>query len=295
MKKKDETKGGGLFRKIKARLSNSEKEKMKTVSLEDDASVSENQRMMEEYSSIKQNPDHITGWDFDRAFDFLENYPGSSYVAKIKEDMYSTNSETLKGLSYSSAVKILQQMPDHPGAPSILNGMRKVEKDYIRELKSDTIAFILEAIPDHPLKVELATALATKNLTNAYDFIQSNIDHPCTRIVIQAMFERDANIATLLLHESMDHPQVDAIFEGMYSISEAAVAKLMPDAIIFILEVASDHPYADQLLEALVEKNYIKAFDFVISNPDHQLAGQLAELIGKRKPELTALLEKNAG
>ena len=110
MKKKDETKGGGLFRKIKARLSNSEKEKMKTVPLEEDSSVSENLRMMEEYSSIKQNPDHITGWDFDRAFDFLENYPDSSYVAKIKEDMYSTNSETLKGLSYPSAVKILQMI-----------------------------------------------------------------------------------------------------------------------------------------------------------------------------------------
>lgn len=295
MKNKDAKKGGGLFRKIKSKLSNGEKKRMKTVPLEADASASENLRMMEEYSSIKQNPDHITGWDFDRAFDFLEKYPASSYASKVKEEMYSTNSETLKGLSYPSAIKVLQDMPDHPGASSILNGMRKVEKDYIRELKSDTIAYMLEAIPDHPLKVELATALAKKNLTNAYDFIQNNIDHPCTRIVIQAMFDRDANIATLLLHESMDHPQVDAIFEGIYSISEEAVAKLMPDAIIFILEVALDHPYADQLLEALVEKNYIKAFDFVISNPEHQLAGQLSELIGKRKPELIALLEKNAG
>lgn len=293
MKKKEAKKGGGLFRKLKSKLSNGDKLKMQTVPLEDESDASENLREMEEYSAIRQNPEKLTGWDFERAFDFIDNHPTSSYVAKIKEDMYATNSDSLKGLSYPSAVRILQMMPDHPGVPSILNGMRKVEVEYIRELKSDTIAYMLETIPDHPLKNELATALAKKNLTNAYDFVERNVDHPCTRIVIQAMFERDANIATLLLHESMDHPQVDAIFQGIYSIGEAAVARLMPDAIIFIIEVASDHDYAYQMLEALVEKNYIKAFDFVMSNPDHQLAGQLSELIGKRKPELVKLLEKN--
>jgi hypothetical protein len=292
MKNTDAKKGGGLFRKLKTRLSNGENRDAQTVPLGDSATASQEQLIMEEYSSIKQNPDKLTGWDFDRAFDFLEKYPDSDYVEKLKEEMYGTNSESLKGLTYSSAVKILQSMPEHRGVPSILNGMRKVESDYIRELKSDIIAYMLEVIPDHPLMNELAKALAEKNLTNAYDFVERNIDHPCTRVVIKAMFERDANIATLLLHERMDHPHVDAIFEGIYSIGPEAVAKMMPDAIIFILEVATDHRYAQQLLEALVEKNYIKAFDFVMNNPEHALAGRLAELIGKRKPELIPLIKK---
>lgn len=294
MKNNEAKKGGGLFRKIRAKLTNSEKQSTHTVPLGEHDAESETIQIMEEYSAIKQNPDRLTGWDFDRAFDFLEKYPESDYVAKLKEEMYGTTNEFLKGLSYPSAVKILQQMPDHPGVASILDGMRKLEEDYIRELRSDVVAYMLEVIPDHPLKNELATALAVKNLTNAYDFVERNMDHPCSRIVIQAMFDRDPNIATLLLHERMDHPLVDAIFKGIYSIRKKAVAKLMPDAIIFILEVASDHAYADQMLEALVEKNYIKAFDFVMSNPDHQLAGQLAELIGQRKPELIPLLQKKS-
>ncbi len=294
MKKNDEKKGGGLFGKIKSKLSNGDKKRMQTVPLEGKSSASENLHMIEEYSAIRKNPEKITGWDFERAFEFIEKYPNSDYTEKLKEEMYSTNSDTLKGLSYPSAVKVLQEMPDHPGVPSILKGMRKVEADYIRELSSDIIAYMLEVIPDHPLKVELATALAKKNLTNAYDFVERNLDHPSTRTVIRAMFDRDANIATLLLHEGMDHPQVDAIFEGIYSISKEAVARMMPDAIIFIIEVATDHPFATQLLEALVEKNYIKAFDFVKNNPDHQLTEELAELIAQRKPELAALLKKNA-
>ncbi len=292
MKNTDAKKGGGLFRKLKTKLSNGENRDAQMLSLGDSAPASQDQQIMEEYSAIKQNPDKLTGWDFDRAFDFLEKYPTSDYVERLKQEMYGTSGESLKGLTYSSAVKILQSMPEHKGVTSILSGMRKVESDYIRELKSEIIVYMLEVIPDHPLKNELAKALAEKNLTNAYDFVERNPDHPCTRVVIHAMFDRDANIATLLLHERMDHPQVDAIFEGIYSIKPKAVNTLMPDAIIFILEVATDHRYAQQLLEALVEKNYVKAFDFVMNNPEHALSGRLAELIGKRKPELIPLIKK---
>lgn len=292
MENNEAKKGGGLFSKIRTKISRTEKEKMHIVPLEENNDQPETMDMVEEYSSIMQNPVKLTGWDFDRAFAFMEKYPESDYVAKLRTEMYGTTSDTLKGLSYPSAVKILQQMPDHPGVRSIINGMRKLEADYIRELRSDVISYILETIPDHPIKNELATALAVKNLTVAYDFVERNPDHPCTRIVIKAMFERDPNIATLLLHERMDHPLVDAIFQGIYSIPKKSVAKLMPDAIIFIIEVASDHPHADQLLMALVEKNYIKAFDFVQNNPEHQLSGKLAELIGRKKPELIPLLTK---
>lgn len=292
MKNNETKKGGGMFRMIRSKLTERDKQTMHTVPLEEDTDDMEGARIVNEYSAIKRNPDRLSGWDFDRAFDFLEKYPESEYVAKLRGEMYGTTSETLKGLSYPSAVKILQQMPDHPGARSIINGMRKLEVDYIRELRSDVITYMLEIIPDHPLKNELATALAEKNLANACGFVERNVDHPCTRIVIQAMFDRDPNIATLLLHERMDHPLVDAIFKGIYSIPKKSVAKMMPDAIIFILEVAVDHPHAEQLLATLVDKNYIKAFDFVKNNPDHQLAGQLAEMIGRRKPDLLHLLKK---
>lgn len=292
MKKNKEKKGGGLFRRIKTKLSKGEREKMKTVPLEEGLGDSVSAEMVEEYSSIRQDPAKLTGWDFDRAFAFMEKYSDSDYVPKLKEQMYATSSEALKGLTYPSAVKVLQQMPDHPGARSIIEGMRKVEPDYIRELRSDVIGYILETIPDHPAKNDLATALAEKNLANAYDFVERNVDHPSVKIVIQAMFDRDPNIATLLLHERMDHPQVDAIFQGIYSIPEKNINGLMPDAIIFILEVAADHPYAEQMLVAFVDKNYIKAFDFVKSNRENQLSKRLAELIGKRKPELAPLLEQ---
>lgn len=292
MKENEAKKGGGLFSMLRSKLSSAEKKNVHTVPLEEDHEVSAELHIIEEYSAIKQNPERMSGWDFDRAFSFLEKYPDSDYVTKLREEMYNISNESLKGLSYPSAVRVLQQMPDHPGVRSILNGMRKLEDDYIRELRSDVIGYMLEVIPDHPLKNELATALAVKNLTNAYEFVERNPDHPSTRIVIQAMFDRDPNIATLLLHERMDHPMVDAIFKGIYSIPERDVAKLMPDAIFFIIEVASDHPYADKMLSTLVEKNYIKAFDFVKRNPDHQLAERLAELIGIKKPELLPMLNK---
>jgi hypothetical protein len=292
MKNSEEKKGGGLFRKIRSKLSHSEKQHTHTVALEENGTESETVLIMEEYSAIRQNPDKLTGWDFDRAFAFIEKYPDSDYVNKLKEAMYAVSRDALKGLSYPSAVKILQQMPDHSGVRSIVSGMRKLEDDYIRELRSDVVAYILEIIPDHPLRSELAAALAEKNLTVAHDFIERNPDHPSTRSIIQAMFDRDPNIATLLLHERMDHPKVDAIFNGIYSIPKGSVNGLMPDAIIFLIEVASDHPYADQMLQALVDKNYIKAFDFVMNNPDHQLAQRLTVLIGQKKPELIPLLEK---
>lgn len=283
-------KGGSIFGRIKTKLTGGGARNKSTVVLEEDSSASENLKIMEEYGNIRQQPDQLTGWDFDRAFEFLEKHPESDLAEKLKMEMYETNSSTLKGLSYPSAVKILQRMPDHPGVESITRGLGKVEKEYVKELRSDIIAFILETIPEHPIKEELTTALAVKNLTNAYDFIERHPEHPCTRMVIQAMFNRDANIATLLLHERLDHPQVDAIFKGIYSIGPEAVERLMPDAILFIMDVASDHAHADKMLQKLVERNYVKAFDYIQANPEHVMAGRIAELIGERKPELKPLL-----
>jgi hypothetical protein len=284
------TKGGSIFGRIKTKLTGGGARNKSTVAIEEDPSAGENLKIMEEYGNVRQQPEQLTGWDFDRAFEFIEKYPDSPQAEKLKNEMYGTTSETLKGLSYPSAVKILQRMPDHPGVDSITRGLGKVEEDYVKELRSDIITFILETIPDHPIKETLTRALASKNLTNAYDFVERNPDHPCAPMVIQAMFDCEANIATLLLHERMDHPQVEAIFKGIYSISEEAVGRLMPDAILFIMDVASDHKYADQMLVRLVEKNYVKAFEYIQTNPDHVLAGRIAELIGERKPELKSLL-----
>ena len=75
---------------------------MHTVALEEDAANTELVQIIDEYSAIKQNPDRLTGWDFDRAFDFLEKYPESEYVAKLREEMYGTTGDSLKGLSYPS-------------------------------------------------------------------------------------------------------------------------------------------------------------------------------------------------
>jgi|GEM_PF-1899250 len=287
----DAKKGGGLFQKIKSKLSTNGEQEALADTAHEDVDASENLEMIEEYNLIKQNPEKITGWDFDRAFKFMERYPTSDYVGKITKEMYSTNSDTLKGLSYASAVKVLKMLPDHPGVPSILNGMNKIEEEYIRELTSDIIAYMLERIPDHPLKDQLATALANKNLANAFAFVVDNPKHSCVPLVIQKMFDRDANIATLLLHEIMDHPQVDAIFKGMYSISEEAVAKMSPDAIIFILEVASDHEQVAVMLDTLVQKNYVKAFDFVKNNQENELAPRLKEIIMNQRPDLGPLLK----
>lgn len=288
----DAKKGGGLFQKIKEKISSNGEQETLAGTVNDDADASENLEIIEEYNAIKQqNPEKITGWDFDRAFEFMEKHPDSDYVEKLKQEMYSTNSDSLKGLSYASAVKVLKQFPDHPGVPSILKGMTKIEEDYIRELTSDIIVYMLQRIPDHPLKDQLATALAEKNLTNAFGFIVDYPEHQCVPLVIQKMFDRDANISTLLLHEVMDHPQVDAIFKGIYSIREEAVARMTPDAIIFILEVASDHKQADVMLDTLVEKNYVKAYDFVKNNQENELAPRLKERIIQKKPDLATLLQ----
>ena len=265
---------------------------MSEISLNDAENATENLHIIEEYEAIRHQPDALTGWDFERAFEFLDKHPDSNLAEKLKEEMYNTTSSTLKGLSYLSAMKVLQTMPDHPGAESISNGLRKLEKSYIQELRSDIIAFILETHPDHPVKEELTAALAAKNLTNAYDFIERLPKHPCTPMVIQAMFERDANIATLLLHERMDHPQVSSIFEGIYAIDRKAAGKMTPDAIIYIMEVAADHPYIDVMAKTLVEKNYIKAFDFVKTNADHPMRRRIEELLIEKNPELKQLLSK---
>ncbi len=102
---------------------------------------------------------------------------------------------------------------------------------------------MLKIIPDHPLAEELTTALAVKNLTNAYDFVTANPDNVYSKKIIKAMFDRDPNIAVLLLQEKMDHPQVGSIFDGIYNITKSSeIKKLTPNAIIFILDVAPDHP-----------------------------------------------------
>lgn len=292
MKEDKSQQGGSFFKTLLSKLTGggSDHERDR-VSMGDGSNPNENLKAMEEYENIRQQPEELTGWDFDRAFAFLDKYPESRYAEKLKEEMYSTNSNTLKGLSYESAIKVLERMPDHPGVDSIMKGLGKIDKDYIRELKSDVIAYVLNTMPDHSLKEELTVALAEKNLTNAYEFVQSYPNHVCTPAIIQAMFDRDANIATLLLNERMDHPRVDAIFEGIYSISPEAAEKLMPSAILFVMDVAADHPYADVMVKRLVNVNYIKAFDFVKQNPNHALAGRIKELISEARPELSSLLD----
>ncbi len=245
----------------------------------------EERKIFEIYDQIRQDPEELTGWDFDRAFDFLEKYPDSVFAEKLNDQMYGVSGSALKGLSYPAAVKVLQRMPDHPGTDAIIRGIKKMESEYIVTLRSDVISYILEILPEHPLADELATALAVKNLTNAYTFIEQNPLHPCTPMVIQAMFDRDANISTLLLHERIDHPRVDAIFAGLYSIKQEAAQALMPDAIVFILDIASDHPYAEQMCQTLVEKNYVKACDYIKNNADHPYVELIAELIGVEHPD----------
>jgi hypothetical protein len=247
--------------------------------------------MMREYEKVKTNPRQpITGWDFDRAFRFIEKYPESRQTQHLIEEMLDTSSQQLKGLSYESAAKVLQTMPLHPGSEAILRGIYKLEKEYIKELTSDIIMFLMEIAPDHPEIDALGEALVYKNFTNAYGFIEANPNHPQTKDIIAKMFKKDANIATLLLKEKMDHEQVQSIFEGIYGISPVDVQKLMPDAIIFILEVAPDHKYERAMVVNLVEKNYIKAFDFVKSNPEHPHSPYMRKLIIRKKPELEQLL-----
>ena len=133
----------------------------------------------------------MTGWDFDRAFDFIERYPNTSSRRKYSLGRCMPPTvKALKGLSYASAVKVLDRMPGHAGTQSIIKGMYKIEKDYIHELKSDVIAHMLKIIPDHPLADELTTALAVKNLTNAYDFVTANPENVYSKKIIKAMFDR---------------------------------------------------------------------------------------------------------
>ncbi len=284
--------GGGIFRRLRKKISGQKVE----MPVDGERPVDDNKhKMLEEFDAVKRNPGHLTGWDFDRAFEFIERYPGSDQADILVGQMYATSGQQLKGLSYSSAVKVIDRMPGHSGTDSIIKGMYSIEKDYIKELRSDVIAYMLKIIPDHPLAEDLTAALAAKNLTNAYDFVTANPENSYTRTIIKAMFDSDPNIAVLLLQEKMDHPQVASIFDGIYNITDAEfIKKLTPNAIIFILEVAPDHPQAMEMIKVLVEENYVKAYDFVKSQPDHLLVNEMKELILERKPELEKLLKSAA-
>lgn len=286
--KKDKSKSGffGKLRKKAAHTAVEEKSGQKSVS---DA---ENQKMIEQFEAVKKNPGHITGWDFDRAFDFIERYPDSGEAEILLGQMYATSGMQLKGLSYASAVKVIKRLPGHAGADSIIKGMYKLEADFIQELRSDVIGELLTIIADHPLADELTTALAAKNLTYAYDFITANPENPYTKPLIKAMFDRDPNIAVLLFMEKLDHPHVASIFEGIYSITDVSlIATLSPNVILFILDVAPDHPKIKEMVAVLVERNYVKAYDFVKSYPDHAMVGELKKQILVRKPELSKLFD----
>ncbi len=243
----------------------------------------------EEFENIKENRVQIQGSDFDRAFEFIEKHPDDEQTKQLIEEMNETNSYSLKGLSYRSAVNILDKMPDHLGAQSIINGMYSIDKEYIKNLISDVLIFILEVAPDHPHADTLATAITEKNLTNAYNFINRNPSHPQTKFMIRAMFEKDPNIAVLLLQEKMDHPQVASIIQGLYSIDSVAAKKLTPNAIIFILEVAPDHQYTEDLIQRLVVENYIKAYEFMRRYSEYPHLDILKQAIYKRKPDLKGL------
>jgi len=288
--KKDKSKSK-FFGKMRKKVSGAH---VDTAAGEEELSGEDLQHMLEQFEAVKKNPGHLTGWDFDRAFDFIERYSSTSQAEILFGQMYATIGQQLKGLSYASAVKVVRRMPGHAGSDSIIKGMYKLESDYIQELHSNVIAGMLTIIPDHPLAAELTTALATKNLTNAYDFITVNPENIYTKTLIKAMFDRDSNIAILLLQEKMDHPHVGSIFEGIYAITDNAnIRKLTPNAIIFILDVAPDHPKVQTMIDVLVEQNYVKAYDFVKSHSDHALVADLKRQILVRKPELKKLFEED--
>ena len=280
----------GFFRRMRKKISSDpvvEKEESGQVISDD------NLQMMEDFDAVKSEPGQITGADFDRAFEFIEQYPDAPEAEILVAQMYSTTPQTLKGLSYSSALKVLETMPSHSGRESIIKGMYNIEKDFIKELKSDVIAYMLQIIPDHPLAEELTSALAIKNLTRAYDFVTANPENISSRAIIKAMFDRDPNIALLLLQEKLDHPQVASIFEGMYNIhNTAAISRLTPNAILFVLDIAPDHPRIGKMIEVLVENNYTKAFHYLKVHPEHMLAGTIKETIRKGHPELEKLLDE---
>ncbi len=289
MKTEKSKSSGGLFRKFREKMSGAQVESTDGPAPQSD---DEMHQMMEEFEAVKRNPGQLSGWDFDRAFDFIERYPDTPQAEILVGQMYATSGQALKGLSYSSAVKVLDRMPGHAGTQSIIKGMYAIEPDFIQELRSDVIAHMLKIIPDHPLTEELATALAVKNLTNAYDFVTANPDNVYSKKIIKAMFDRDPNISILLLQEKMDHPQVQSIFDGIYNITKrSAINKLTPNAIIFILDVAPDHPKTTDMIEVLVENNYVKAYDFIKMHPDHAKVTEIKKLILERKPELKKLFD----
>ena len=289
--KTDTSKGkGSLFGRMRTRMSGSSASISKGPEPEQ---PNEKAQIIEDFDAVKKKPGQLTGWDFERAFDFIDRYPGSEQAEVLKGQMYATTGQALKGLSYASAVKILQRMPDHDGTESIIKGMCLLEEDFIAELRTDVISYMIETIPDHPLAKELTTALASKNLTSAYEFVINYPDNIHTRRIIKAMFDKDPNVAVLLLQEKMDHPQVTSILDGIYSIARVRdIQNLTPNAVIFILDVAPDHPGAEQMIEVLVQDNYVKAYEFVKQYPDHDLSGMMLEKILLRKPELKKLFDK---
>lgn len=289
MKTDSSKKKTGFFGKIRKKVSGNQRAESEELV---QRSGDDMQQMHEDFDAVKSEPGQLTGADFDRAFEFIEQYPDSPEAEILIGQMYSTTPQTLKGLTYSSALKILETMPAHTGRESIVKGMLRLEKDYIKELKSDVIAYMLQIIPDHPLADELTTALTVKNLTRAYDFVTANPHNPNTKAIIKAMFDRDANITVLLLQEKMDHPQVGSIFDGVYNIDGTQLSTLTPNAILYVLDVAPDHPQIGKMIEVLVEDNYPKAFHYVKVHPDHSLADMIKDTIYKRKPELRQLLDE---
>lgn len=283
-----------MLKKIKNKLFKSSKNTSGRGEMADASAVrgdtpNDTLAMLDEYDRIRKNPGEITGEDFDRAFTFIDKYPDSNQAKHLINEMTGTSGQRLKGLSYESAVKILMQMPDHPGSQSIIRGMYKIEKEYISRLVSDVLMFMLEVAPDHPHADVLTQTIVEKNFTNAYNFITRNPEHLQTRAMIKEMFRRDPNIAILLLQEKMDHPQVDAIIDGVYSINMLDVRKLTPNAIIFVLDIAPDHPLAEKLIKRLVRENYIKAFDFIKEHMEYPNADMMVKAICRRKPELKEL------
>ncbi|MGL1930544.1 MAG: hypothetical protein OCC45_02160 [Desulfotalea sp.] len=252
---------------------------------------SEEMQVKKDFDAVKTHPGQITGQDFGRAFDFVENYPESEYAELLLNQMYAIGSEALKGLDYDSAVKVLDRMPDHSGADAIVRGMYKLEADYIKELTSPVIAYILQIIPDHPLAKELTTALGKKNITIAYNFILEHEENVYVEDTIRAMFKASPNVSLLLLQEKMDHPKVATIFEGIYGITSAEeIDSLTPNGVLFVLEIAPDHPEIGEMCKVLVEKNYIKAYEFLKDNPSFEKYDAMKSLLLKKKPSLAELL-----
>ncbi len=286
MKKDQHSTKETFFQKVRRKISGTKVDLPEKSQAPDE----EKSHMLELFEAVKKSPGHITGWDFDRAFDFIERYPDTSEAEILIGQMYATSGQQLKGLSYASAIRIIETMPGHAGRESIIKGIYKLEPDYIQELRSDVIAGILKIIPDHPLAENLTRSLATKNLTNAYDFVTTNPTNTYTKQLIKAMFERDPNISLLLFQEKMDHPNASSIFEGIYSITrQSDIEKLTPNAVLFVLDIAPDHPKIQEMIRVLVEQNYIKAYEFTKMHSDHALADELKKQILKRKPELEKL------